>query len=139
MFVIQNIPVCMRVFVSACSWEYVRYVTLLGITVTERDPIVPRTAATDSGALSARTVVDTQQPGIEPATTVFGATPAHLYHRLLAIAGDGRLAVFDVYSGRELLWFIHGCGACALVFSGLNIDSMCDHLVFTRPRAALAL
>lgn len=78
------------------------------VAPAERDPIVPRTAATDSGALSARTVVDTQQPGIEPATTVFGATPAHMYHRLLTIAADGRLAVFDVYSGRQsvVVWLL---------------------------------
>ena len=35
----------------------------------------------------------------DPPVSVHGVTPVHTYSRLLSIAADGHMAVFDIYTG----------------------------------------
>jgi WD40 repeat protein len=72
---------------------------ILPAVVTDKDSSVPITQASDTGSFSNKSPRDAPMGGIEPSVTVLGCTPAHTHSRLLTVAGDGRLAVFDIYTG----------------------------------------
>jgi hypothetical protein len=72
---------------------------ILPAVVTDKDGSVPVTQASDTGSFSNKSPREAPLGGIEPRVSVSGITPAHTHSRLLTVAGDGRLAVFDIYTG----------------------------------------
>ncbi len=106
-------------------------------------PVTAMPAPIESGVLPAAAVdasdgatVKSGLP-VDPPVTVPGITPAHTQTRLFSIAADGRLAVFDLYTGKS-----HSCGlSCAS--GGTDADADADAVLVihrqasTRGRGAL--